>query len=318
MKIGVASPHLIPRHAICDPLLTVGAPPVVTAHAGIDALSHADRVLHGGARGAVGRARPRPPAGRQEPALGRAGADRRAATSAATSRARSRTAPTSRRAPACSTARCWPASRSATPASAPRTRCSSRSARPRTRRTAWAPACCCRTSWSTTGRRGPTRSRELSALMGGDAVAQVHALGLRIGLPGVAGGDRRGAGATCAAMAEAAVGIKRLVDNNPRPLDADALEAILDAAWHGEPERLRSGGRGASVREVAHGALEVRRHPRLGGLARRRTRARRAPRGARARSPTVTPSSAAAGRRRGGSRRSASRRGARGAASPPR
>jgi alcohol dehydrogenase class IV len=41
MKIGVASPHLIPRHAICDPLLTLGAPPVVTAHSGIDALSHA-------------------------------------------------------------------------------------------------------------------------------------------------------------------------------------------------------------------------------------------------------------------------------------
>ena len=41
MKVGVASPHLIPRHAICDPLLTIGAPPVVTAHAGIDALAHA-------------------------------------------------------------------------------------------------------------------------------------------------------------------------------------------------------------------------------------------------------------------------------------
>ena len=41
MKIGVASRHLIPRHAICDPLLTIGAPPTVTAHAGIDALSHA-------------------------------------------------------------------------------------------------------------------------------------------------------------------------------------------------------------------------------------------------------------------------------------
>ena len=38
-------------------------------------------------------------------------------------------------------------------------------------------------------------------------------------------------------MAEASVGIKRLVDNNPRPLDVDALEAILDAAWHGEPGR---------------------------------------------------------------------------------
>src|SRR5690349_3074426 len=32
MKIGVASPHMIPRHAICDPELTLGAPPVVTAH----------------------------------------------------------------------------------------------------------------------------------------------------------------------------------------------------------------------------------------------------------------------------------------------
>src|SRR4051812_7239156 len=41
MKIGVASPFMIPRHAICDPALTVGAPPVVTAHSGIDALSHA-------------------------------------------------------------------------------------------------------------------------------------------------------------------------------------------------------------------------------------------------------------------------------------
>jgi hypothetical protein len=43
-------------------------------------------------------------------------------------------------------------------------------------------------------------------------------------------------------MAEAAVGIKRLVDNNPAPLDVDALEAILDAAWHGEPDRLRAVG----------------------------------------------------------------------------
>jgi alcohol dehydrogenase len=85
----------------------------------------------------------------------------------------------------------------------------------------------------------PDEIAELSALMGGDAVSQVHALGLKIGLPasladiGIAQGDLR-------AMANSAVGIKRLVDNNPRPLDVDALEAILDAAWHGEPGRLRA------------------------------------------------------------------------------
>jgi alcohol dehydrogenase len=81
--------------------------------------------------------------------------------------------------------------------------------------------------------------------MSGDAVAQVHALGLKIGLPaslaevGVAQRDLRG-------MAEAAVGIRRLVDNNPQPLDVDALEAILDAAWHGEPDRLRATGAAVS------------------------------------------------------------------------
>ena len=87
----------------------------------------------------------------------------------------------------------------------------------------------------------PAEIAELSALMGGDAVECVHALGRRIGLPaslaeiGVGEEDLRG-------MAEASVGIKRLIDNNPRPLDVDALEAILEAAWHGDPQRLRSAG----------------------------------------------------------------------------
>ena len=39
----------------------------------------------------------------------------------------------------------------------------------------------------------PEEIAQLSALAGGDAVAEIHALGLRIGLPAVAGGDRRGA-----------------------------------------------------------------------------------------------------------------------------
>jgi alcohol dehydrogenase class IV len=41
MKVGVSSPRLMPRFAVCDPELTDTCPPSVTAHAGIDALAHA-------------------------------------------------------------------------------------------------------------------------------------------------------------------------------------------------------------------------------------------------------------------------------------
>lgn len=40
-KVGISSPHLIPHTAVCDPELTVGCPPALTASAGADALSHA-------------------------------------------------------------------------------------------------------------------------------------------------------------------------------------------------------------------------------------------------------------------------------------
>lgn len=39
-KLGFISPHLIPRRAICDPELTLGLPPALTAATGLDALSH--------------------------------------------------------------------------------------------------------------------------------------------------------------------------------------------------------------------------------------------------------------------------------------
>jgi 4-hydroxybutyrate dehydrogenase len=39
-KLGFISPHLIPRRAVCDPELTVGLPPFLTAATGLDALSH--------------------------------------------------------------------------------------------------------------------------------------------------------------------------------------------------------------------------------------------------------------------------------------
>lgn len=39
-KLGFISPHLIPKRAICDPELTRGLPPHLTAATGLDALSH--------------------------------------------------------------------------------------------------------------------------------------------------------------------------------------------------------------------------------------------------------------------------------------
>lgn len=39
-KVGISSPYLIPHAALCDPELTVGCPPPLTASAGADALSH--------------------------------------------------------------------------------------------------------------------------------------------------------------------------------------------------------------------------------------------------------------------------------------
>ena len=39
-KLGFISPHLIPRRAVCDPALTLGLPPRLTAATGMDALTH--------------------------------------------------------------------------------------------------------------------------------------------------------------------------------------------------------------------------------------------------------------------------------------
>jgi alcohol dehydrogenase class IV len=39
-KLGFISPHLIPRRAVCDPDLTLGLPPGLTAATGMDAVTH--------------------------------------------------------------------------------------------------------------------------------------------------------------------------------------------------------------------------------------------------------------------------------------
>lgn len=44
-KLSIGSPHLIPRAAICDPDLTLGLPPLLTAGTGMDALAHCIETL---------------------------------------------------------------------------------------------------------------------------------------------------------------------------------------------------------------------------------------------------------------------------------
>ena len=240
MKIGVASPHLIPRHALCDPLLTVGAPPTVTAHSGIDALSHAVEAYM------AAQEEPTPELVLGRPQVGKNLLSDTLALSAAGHIARNLVRAVEHGDDIEARTGMLYGSLLAGIAFG-------NSGVSAAHALQFAVGAATHTSHGLgTGLllpyvmefnrpARPTEIAELSALMGGDAVESVHALGRQIGLPaslaeiGVGEEDLRG-------MAEASVGIKRLIDNNPRPLDADALEAILEAAWHGDPSRLRPVG----------------------------------------------------------------------------
>jgi len=231
MKIGVASPHLIPRHAICDPVLTVGAPPTVTAHAGIDALSHAVEAYM------ATREEPSPDLVLGRPQVGKNLLSDTLALTAAEHLARNL-------ARAVEDGSDLEARTGMLYGSLLAGIAFGNSGVSAAHALQFAVGAATHTSHGLgTGLllpycmefNRPVREPELAELeriFGAEPVSFVHDLGRRIGLPaslaeiGVAREDLRG-------MAEASVSIKRLIDNNPRPLDADGLERILEAAWEG-------------------------------------------------------------------------------------
>lgn len=237
MKVGIASRHLIPRHALCDPLLTVGAPRTVTAHSGMDALAHAVESFMAIRRPAApSSVLSRPQVGKNplSDTLALAAADgicanlARAVDDGDDLEARSAMLYGSLLAGIAF------GNAGVTAGHALQ----------------FAVGAATHTSHGLgTGLllpyvmefNRPARLAEMAALAEAmactDPVAAVHELGLRVGLPaslaeiGVEAGEVRG-------LAEASIGIRRLIDNNPVRLDVDALEQILTAAWHGEPDRI--------------------------------------------------------------------------------
>ncbi|MDO8210224.1 iron-containing alcohol dehydrogenase [Conexibacter sp. CPCC 206217] len=238
LKVGISSRELIPWAAVCDPVLTHGAPPHVTAYAGIDALAHAieaycttraqsvdavaDRIftganaltdgfalqavelLAGGLRGALADE----PAGRAATMQGSLAAGLAFGT-AGTAAAHALQYPLGARTKTphgLGVGLLLPfVMRFIMPAS-------------------------------------ETRLAAVATAMGAgdtpaDAIDAVRTLAHDLGLPssleaiGVQPEE-------IAPMARQAVGIDRLIRNSPRPLDAGDAEAILAAALHGDLERL--------------------------------------------------------------------------------
>jgi alcohol dehydrogenase len=241
MKVGISSPYLIPRTAICDPLLTVSCPPGVTAHSGIDALSHAVEAF------IAIRRTPDWEVPLQRVAVGKnAMSDGFALTAvreigASLERAVADGEDVDARAGMLYASLCAGlsfANAGVSAAHALQFALGAATGTPHGLGTGMM------LPYVMAFNR-PERAAELDAVAaalapdepGADAVALVHRLGLRIGLP-AALSELDLAEEAIDGMAEQAAGIRRLADNNPRPLDTAACAAILRAAWHGDPSVL--------------------------------------------------------------------------------
>lgn len=241
MKVGVSSPYLIPHAAICDPELTATCPPSVTAHSGIDALSHAIESFTATAR------EPRWELPLQRVAVGKnALSDALALEAVRHIGAHLERAVIAGDDMAARNGMLYGsllaglafANSGVSAAHALQFALGSATGTPHGLGTGML------LPYVMAFNR-PVREEAMTAIAGAlapdetdpDAVGLVHELGLRIGLPASLaelglGFDRLDA------MAEQAAGITRLVDNNPRMLDRAACAAILRAAWAGDPAGL--------------------------------------------------------------------------------
>jgi len=239
MKVGVSSPYLIPRVAICDPLLTLEAPARVTAYAGIDALAHAIEALMAVERQPT-----------WELPLERVAVGKNALSDAVALVAIQAIAPNLERAVSNGddldaraemlygslTAGMAFANAGVSAAHALQFAIGAATG------TAHGLGTGVMLPYVMAFNRSERRAalEQIAVALGepaADPVAVVHRLGLAIGLPaslaelGIAPERIRG-------LAEQAAGIRRLAGNNPRDLDIAGCEAILHAAWHGDPARL--------------------------------------------------------------------------------
>jgi alcohol dehydrogenase class IV len=239
MKVGISSPYLIPRTAICDPELTRTCPPSVTAHSGIDALSHAIEAFMAVAR---------PPA--PELPLERVAVGKNALSDVLALAAVREIGAHLDRAVADGddmearagmlfgslNAGLAFANSGVSVAHALQFAIGAATGTPHGLGTGMM------LPYVMAFNR-PAREPELAALAAalgepaGDAVEIVHALGLRIGLPARLA-DLELPEERLAPMGEQAAGIRRLAGNNPRPVEAADCTAILRAAWHGDPSLL--------------------------------------------------------------------------------
>jgi alcohol dehydrogenase len=242
MKVGVASTHLIPRHAICDPLLTVDCPPEVTAHAGIDALSHAIEA-------AMAAEAPLTPAIVDRVQVGRNRLSDGLAIIAVRHLARNLVRAVehgddvaARSGMLYGSLLAGVAFGSAGVSAAHALQFAIGAATGTSHGLGTGLMLPYVMEFNRPARVG-VLAEIAAALADGlgtetaDPVGVVRALGARIGLPrSLAELDLRLE--DLPRLARESVGIKRLIDNNPRPLDVAALEAILTAAWHGDPAML--------------------------------------------------------------------------------